>query len=211
MKTYLHYFIAVFLSGLLLFQSVNAQLKNSPLKKIYATGGVGIANRSGNVKTFSVEAAILKNILITVSKLSIKGSPNELPEDYLPAYSNSGWGSENYYYGPADVTMDAYTISGGKIFSLSKRFWFSSQLGISYIRADKQEFTKQTPTPVFWYTTSNYSYTMHKRNLIGGQLKLDLNWAITKFAGIGFEVFSAFNSQQPHKGCNVKLLVGILR
>lgn len=208
--------ITFLLLAALPFLGLKAQ-ENSPAKtkatitKIYFQAGAGGSSRDGIQGEMSFQAVINDKWSATVSSHDFTMKAKNLPSDY-----EAGWGFVLFIPLTDDsdrVKMSLYSITAGKYFPVGRNAWFTTEAGISIVNGDKSSFKRNPDTaPVGFliaaYYPSNYITTKEKKTTVGGMLRADFNWAVSKFFGMGGGVFANFNSIQSPVGYQVKLIIG---
>jgi hypothetical protein len=186
--------------------SATAQ-SNNRFKKITATLGGGPANHRGAVGGFELQGVFKSNLSSTISFHSISMDAKNEPSDYQPASLGLIIISIPDSYEPQ--LLNTYTASVGKYFSLERNVWITTEAGVSIVNGYEYKFTRQNVETDSWGgKSSNYKVDRVKATGAGGMLKADLTWAFCPVAGLGFEVFTNFNSVQSATGAEFKLVFG---
>lgn len=179
------------------------QKSNSSIKKIYLQGGIGAASRNGVSGEVGLQAIINNKWLASVSYQNIEANPKNLPSDYE---------GEIFIFFPIDLTptvnTNVFNITAGKYFATGKRTWITTEGGICFGTGETMSFKRTDPVFYIFGETANYVYETEKKNLVGGVLKADFNWAFASFMGLGMNVYANFNSVQSPVGFQLKLMLG---
>ena len=135
-------------------------------------------------------------------------NPKNLPSDYEPGYTLI------LFFPIPDampsVRMSALNFTGGKLFPLGRKTWFTAEAGLSIVSGETFQFTLQ-PTVGDWaYISSNYSAQKKPHTTVGGMIKTDFNWAFTPYVGLSIGGFANMNSIQSPVGVEFKLIAGWL-
>jgi hypothetical protein len=201
----------VFNLMLLFFSSVCfGQTREGFLKKIYLEVGGGSANYNGSLGAGGVQAVFKDNWTVSASYFDISMNPKDLPSDYQAGYT------EIFGLPIADDDPEQrlliYSLTGGKLFTVSRKVWLITEAGFSLVKGDKFTFSRQEVISGgnFGYTNSNYSKIQQNENAFGGMFKAGINWSFLRFAGLGVYVFTNMNSIQSPLGIQFKLNVGLM-
>ena len=189
--------------------TLSAQTNSNPFKSIYVEGGGGVANHNGAYAQLGVKGVLKNNWMMGVSYYSVDMDPKNLPSDYEP-------GATVIIILPLpdampSVNMKLINFTGGRFFQLGRKTWFTTEAGISIVSGKILEFKPQAVEFDWAYITSNYSTTEKSKTTIGGIVKADFTWAMTRHFGLGIGTFGNVNSIQSPVGFEIKLLVGALR
>ena len=182
--------------------------EKSSLEKVYfQIGGGGMSNK-GFFGEMSLNAALKKNWIVSLTYLSAEMEPKNLPSDYDPGYSFILGTNAN-----PTIELNTVALTAGKYAQLARKVWFSAEAGLSVVNGEKLNFSHQQSQIIDWgplgqSKTSNYSYTTEKKTTVGGLFKADMNWSFVPFAGIGFGVHANANSIQTSVGYEFKLMLG---
>ena len=110
--------------------------------------------------------------------------------------------------GYPNTEMQILNFTAGKFFEASRRIWFTTEAGLSYVKGDKYTFAKQAVVSDIWSTSANYSKTKEVVSTVGVVLKADFNWAFCPVLALGAGVFANLNSIQSPVGFQLKLIGG---
>lgn len=196
-------------------QKKSAETSKKTFSKIYIVTGVGGAFQKGNNSELGLQAIIKNKWSFSFSKQTLSMSPKNLPANYIP---ESGIIFFIPFTHEINTNMKHYSITAGKYFSLGRTSWITTEAGISFVRGEKINFTSSSndnpnymlPFLYTSYTTSNYNTTREKKNVVGGILRADLNWAFLPFMGMGAGVFVNLNSIQSPMGYQLKFTMGAM-
>jgi hypothetical protein len=187
------------------------QTKEKAVNKIYMQLGLGGCGYKGFSGDIGVQAAFRNNWIASFSSQTLEMDAKNKPADYRPGITTV------FFLSVEDnptIAMNLYSLTAGKYFKTGRNTWFSTEGGLSYVKGDKVNFTRNTGNPTGWTLIivgeqpSNYITTVEKKTTFGGVFKADFNWAFASFAGLGAGVFTNLNSIQSTVGYEVKLSLG---
>ena len=182
--------------------SSNAQI-TKPETKFYLQGGIGITSRKGVLGELGFHAVLNNKWIATVSYQNIEARPRNLPHDYE---------GDIFILIPIDLTptvnFNLFSITTGKMFSSSNNAWISTEGGITFGNGEKVTFTPTDPQFYILGRTSNYNDETERKSIVGVLLRVDFNWAITSYMGMGTNIFLNINSTQSPIGAQLTLLFG---
>jgi hypothetical protein len=182
------------------------QEKSKPLKRMYFQAAAGPTTHSGFATELGVQAIFKSNWTATFSYNNIESDPNSLPADYKPGYTFL------LIFPVPDKTPSAsisiISVSAGKSFPVARNKWFTAEAGLSFVTGEEFTFVHQAVVDDLFYVSSNYASTKERRSSIGGLLKADINWAFSRYVGLGLGTFASFNSIQSPVGYRLKLIIG---
>jgi hypothetical protein len=188
--------------------TLTAQNKPSSLTKFYIDGGGGVASHNGVFAELGATAILKKNWLASVSYYYLDMNPKNLPSNYEQGYTII------VLFPIPDampsVAMRVFNFTGGKIFPLGRKTWFTAEAGVSIVSGETFQFTPQPIEEDFSYVSSNYSTQKKSQTTVGGVLRTDFNWAFTPYVGLSIGGFANMNSIQSPVGLEVKLIAGWL-
>jgi hypothetical protein len=180
-----------------------------PLSKIYFQTGAGGGTYKSSDVDLGLKAIIHNKWSMTLSYKDIEMSPKNLPPDYQP---ETGYVFFIPYKDEVKTNMNLVSFTAGRYFSLGKRFWATTEGGLSFVNGEKVNFERsQTVTNsilIASSTSSNYNTTKENKSTMGVMLQADLNWAFSSFMGLGADVYTNINAVQSPIGFNVKLIFG---
>ncbi|HEV8285273.1 MAG TPA: hypothetical protein VGQ09_13245 [Chitinophagaceae bacterium] len=188
------------------------QTKQTALNKIYLQIGAGSCSHKGMVGEFDVQAAFKNNWIASFSYHNLEMDDKNVPSDYDP-------GEATFLFIPLGgsmptIEMNTYSLTAGKYTKTGKNTWLSAEGGISLVKGEKINYTRNTGDLSAWSLIiisgrpSNYITTVENKTTMGGMLKANFNWAFASFAGLGAGVFANVNSIQSAVGYEVKLSLG---
>ena len=183
--------------------SLTAQIKSSGITKFYVDGGVGVASHNGVFATLGGTAVLQNNWLASISYYKLDMTPKNLPSNYEPDFFL-------FLGSMPSVKMSVVNFTGGRLFPLGRKTWFTAEAGLSVVSGEKFQFTSQPAVDYLIYTSSNYSTQKTKHTTVGGMLRTDFNWAFTPYFGLSAGAFVNMNSIQSPVGAEVKLIAGWL-
>jgi len=187
------------------------QTKQTAINKIYMQLGMGGCSYKGFSGDIGIQAFFKNNWIASFSCQSLEMDAKNKPADYRPGITTVFFFS---FEDNPTIDMNLYSLTSGKYFKTGKNTWFSTEAGLSYIKGEKLNFTRNTGDLSGWTLIivgeqpSNYITTVEKKTSFGGMLKADFNWAFASFAGLGAGVFTNLNSIQSTVGFEVKLSIG---
>jgi hypothetical protein len=153
-----------------------------------------------------VQAIFRNNWSATFSYSNIAIDPKGLPGDYKPGYTLIFIFPLPDEYPSASMTV--ISVTGGKSFEVGKNKWFTAEAGLSFVNGEQFTFARQPIVDDLFYVSSNYAVKKEKKSSIGGMLKADINWAFSRYVGLGLGTFANFNSVQSPVGYRLKLIIG---
>ncbi len=185
------------------------QTSSNTFMKLYIDGGTGVANYHGIYQQFGLKGVFKNSWMAGISYYNIEMDPRNLPSDYTA-------GATTVLIVPIPdemptVKMMLINFTGGKFFPLGKKTWFTTEAGISIVTGDVLEFKPQAVSEEWDHISSNYSTTEKSKTTVGGIIKADFTWAITRHFGLGVGAFGNVNSIQSPVGFEFKFLFGALR
>ena len=193
----------------MLFMTSYSQQQETTVKKAYALASAGPTTYGGVVSELGVQLVFKKNWVGTISYQFLDMNPKNVPGDYnsgvtfilpiVPIPVGNGY---------PNTEMQILNFTAGKFFEASRRIWFTTEAGLSYVKGDKYTFAKQAVVSDIWSTSANYSRTKEDVSTIGVVLKADFNWAFCPVLGLGAGVFANLNSIQSPVGFQLKLIGG---
>jgi hypothetical protein len=191
---------------LLLFVTITAaafsQERVAAVQKMYGGLGSVLVHKNGYGSEAGFQVVWKKNWTTALYYQSGEADPKNLPDDYEQGYTlvfPDPW--------PA-VAFKMISITGGKAVDLGRRFWLTTEGGLSFVKAEKMTFRRQSSSGNILYTPSNYTTTTENGSAVGGVVWADLHWAILRFAGLSLGGFVQFNSLQTAPGIVTKLILG---
>jgi hypothetical protein len=182
------------------------QEQAKPLKRMYFQAAAGPTTHSGYAAELGVQAIFKSNWTATFSYNHIEVDPKGLPGDYKPGYTLILIFPVPDEYPSANMSI--ISLSGGKSFEVTRNMWFTAEAGLSFVKGEKFTFGRQPIVDDLFYVSSNYAATKERKSSIGGVLKADINWAFSRYVGLGFGTFANFNSIQSPVGYRLKLMIG---
>ena len=200
--------VTLFLFLLLCLSGLKAQTNQSMFKKQYLELGMGAASNAGFVGEISFQGVLKNNWTGTLSYHNITMNPKNLPSDYQRGYTLIVIFPIPDSYPEQELKL--YSLTAGKFFELGRKFWITTEAGVSIINANKFTFSHQAvhSDGFFGYTSSNYATQKEKITGAGAMLKADFTWAFCSFAGLNIGAFANINSIQSPVGGEIKLIIG---
>jgi hypothetical protein len=188
--------------------SLSAQNQSTGVTKFYIDGGGGAANHNGAFAELGATAVLKNNWLASVSYYHVDMNPKNLPSDYEPGYTLI------LFFPIPDampsVRMSTLNFTGGKLFPLGRKTWFTAEAGLSVVSGETFQFTSQPTVGDWTYISSNYSEQKKQHTTVGAMLRTNFNWAFTPFVGLSIGGFVNMNSIQSPVGVEFKLVAGWL-
>jgi len=176
----------------------------SAFKKFYLLGGGGGSSNHGTSSSIGAEAILKSNWLVGVSYNYLKIAPNNLPSDYVRGYAL-------FIPDPLpNIKLKLVNFMGGKLFPTGEKTWITTQAGLSIVTGEKMTFTHESNINAIIVATSNYATYTSPESTIGAMLKLDFNWAICPYVGLGVGSFANLNSIESPVGIEFRLIAGWL-
>ena len=182
------------------------QEQAKPLKRMYFQASAGPTTQNGFATELGVQAIFKSNWTVTFAYNNIEVDPKSLPGDYKPGYTLLLIFPLPDEYPSA--SMSAISLTGGKCFAVGRNKWFIAEAGLSFVNGEQFTFVRQPIVDDLLYVSSNYAVTKEKKSSIGGMLKADINWAFSRYVGLGLGTFANFNSIQSPVGYKLKLIIG---
>jgi hypothetical protein len=182
------------------------QQQAKPLQRIYFQAAAGATTHSGFATELGVQAIFKSHWTATFSYNNIAIDPKGMPGDYKPGYTLFLIFPLPDEYPSA--SMSIISLTGGKSFEVGRNKWFTAEAGISFVNGEQFTFVRQPVVEDLFYVSSNYAVTKEKKSSIGGMLKADINWAFSRYFGLGLGTFANFNSVQSPVGYKLKLIIG---
>ena len=189
-------------------QQTNTDEKKSSIKKFYLQAGAGPTSSNGASLDFGLQAILKSNWTVGISYKHLEMDPKNLPANYepdvtflifIPVYDDM----------PSD-DLGVFSLTAGKYFETGRKTWFSAEAGLSFVNGQQFTFTPQPVVTELFYISSNYSFKEEDKTGFGGMLKVDFNWAVLPYVGLGAGAFANFNSVQSAAGFEIRLLLGWL-
>lgn len=199
------------------------QTGESFVKKTYLQMGGGGCSFNGVNSEVGIQAILKNNWSATFSYHQLNDmTPKNQPSDYMP---ETGTGFFLFipipYTNQVTSKMNFYSLTAGKIFSVGRKTWFTTEAGISIVNGEKVTYksinnaNRNSNNYSFFFlfgnqvdSYSNYTTNIESKTAIGGILRADINWAFSSIMGLGAGVFANFNSIQSPVGYNIKLTLG---
>ncbi|GAO42631.1 hypothetical protein [Flavihumibacter petaseus] len=197
----------IFMCFLFYFQpTISAQEQDTVFRKFYGQFGLGPATPGGYNTVLGLTGVFKSNWTAGLTYQNIKYEPKNLPADYKPAYVETMpfMTEERKLY----ANLNCISFTGGRIFDLGRKFWFTTEAGLSLVFGEELTFTPQQVTGGLFESSSNYGVLRDNKTTVGGVLKADAKWAFATFMGLGAGVFTQFNSLQTSAGFQVNLFFG---
>jgi len=185
--------------------SLTAQNKPTGITKFYVDGGVGPASHNGAFATIGGTAVLQNNWLASISYYNLSMNPKNLPSNYDPGYTLIIFPGAT-----PSVKMSMVNFTGGRLFRLGRKTWFTAEAGLSVVSGEKAQFTSKPVQGDWFRKSSNYSTQKTNQNTVGGMLRTDFNWAFTRYVGLSVGGFANLNSIQSPVGLEFKLIEGWL-
>jgi len=196
---------------LLLLLSVPAlsQTDKTTFQKWYLDFGGGTASRAGTLTAVGLRTVLSNNWTFGLAYDNISMDPKNLPAGYHPGViviiiipiSE----------GNPSVDMNAFSFTAGKFFPLGRRFWCTTDAGLSVVNGKVFQFQPNKDRGGYPAYPSNYTYTEERKTTIGGLLKAEVAWAFSGIVGMSAGAFAHLNGVQSPVGFSMKLLLGSLR
>jgi len=168
-----------------------AQLK--PEGRYLLSGIIGTGNG------FGLEAHLPKKWIVYGRKSGYYFEPSNLPRNY-----NQGSIGTVLYVIPIwesqpQEKVEIFEGGVGKVLVSGKKAWIASKVGLSFVRHTQVDFKpyidtsadEQSNDILFGFlgfgagTPPTHEVSYHKKNLLGGQLTIDGQWAFAKYASVG--------------------------
>jgi hypothetical protein len=197
--------VPVFLFLLLISFASFGQTAEKPIRKIYAQLAFGPANHGGYTTNLGVQGVLKNNWTASFSFQDIRANPKNLPSDYDPGYIFFLLPIPNPY---PEHHARVYSLTGGKCFEWGRSAWITTEAGLSLVKGDQFQFTRQPVDNSGLFKDPNYSHRSEAQTSVGALLRADLNWAFSSFAGLGVGAFANLNSIQSPVGIEFKLIAG---
>lgn len=195
------------LAFLILSSSVAyGQTDSKPLNKIYLQLASGPTSHGGYEGSMAVQAVFRNDWTATVSFHDITMNPKTLPDDYKQGYTLILFFPIPDGYPETDLTT--FSLTAGKLFRSSRKFWLTTEAGVSLVKGDEYTFRPQHIEDDFFHIYSNYSTSRTERSTVGALLKADATWAFASFAGLGVGAFAHINGIQSSVGGEFKVILG---
>ncbi len=182
--------------------SLLAQGQGPKLQKIYGEAGLGSTTYSGGVGILGIRTVLSNQWTFGLSYQGIGMDPKNQPADFKPDIAL-------FFPIYPSVDMDIFSLTAGKFLQAGRRFWFTTDAGLSLVSANEYRYTRRPPAgAIIDAFTSNYSYTEERRSGLGALLKAEAHWGFSRFMGFSAGAFTCINSVQTPVGWTLKLLVG---
>lgn len=182
--------------------SLLAQTQNPTFQKLYGEAGFGSTSYSGGLGAIGIRTVLSNSWTFGLSYQGIGMDPKNQPADFKPDIAI-------FFPIYPSVDMDMFSLTAGKLFKAGRRFWFTTDAGLSLVSGNEYQYRRRQSGGSFIDAfTSNYSYTEERQSGIGALLKAEANWGFAHFMGISAGAFTCINSIQSPVGGTLKLLVG---
>ena len=175
------------------------------LRKFFAEVGTGSANHKGAAYQMGLRSAWKNSWMVSASYYGFEMKPENLPSDFdggivllFPLTAQD----------PSPIVhVSMFNLTGGRIFELGRKFWVTTEAGVSVVSGEKMSFVSQ---PVV-NSGSNYHTTRDSHKTIGAIMRADISWAFLRWLGLSAGFYGTINSVQSPIGMELKLVGGMLR
>jgi hypothetical protein len=186
--------------------TASAQNSKPSITKFYGEMGAGPTNYEGGGGAFSLRTVLSNKWTFGVSYQNLTMDAHNQPKDYHPGII---W----LLILPIPdivptIDMSVISLTAGRVFPAGRKVWFTADAGLSFVSGQEVQFTPQRVTGSYPHQSSNYLTSVKDKSSLGGLLKADFNWALTRFMGLGAGAFANINGIQSPVGFQLKLIIG---